>query len=238
MAVRYGSPRFTTDVDYSTTRRLQEIDHDKFVAMLGARLADAPERLGYDLLCRIQRHAIKPPSPEASFPTVQVSVGLARISVRREVERLNAGNAPRAISIDYSFNEWPAQTEMIAVGDGAAIRAYDLTDLLAEKYRALLQQEARNRARFQDVYDIYHLLELSDIAEHPDRSEVLRKLLLSSDGKIQKPSRLDMARPELVARSRERYPELSNLVNDPPDFDVAYAKARAFFEALPWDETS
>jgi hypothetical protein len=49
---------------------------------------------------------------------------------------------------------------------------------------------------------------------------------------------LDMARPELIERSLVRYPELIDLVNDPPDFDVAYAKARAFFEALPWDETS
>ena len=39
------------------------------------------------------------------------------------------------------------------------ISAYGLTDLIAEKFRALLQQVPRNRYRRQDIYDIAHLIE-------------------------------------------------------------------------------
>ncbi|HWL29915.1 MAG TPA: nucleotidyl transferase AbiEii/AbiGii toxin family protein, partial [Burkholderiaceae bacterium] len=139
MAVRYGSTRYTTDVDYSTTARLDDVDVAMFVGDLAAQLQRIADVLDYDMACRIQGHRINPPRPEATFPTLQVKIGVARLSKAPELRRLHAGMAPHTFSIDYSFNEWPAATEVIAVDQGAPIQAYDLTDLIAEKYRSLLQ---------------------------------------------------------------------------------------------------
>ena len=48
---------------------------------------------------------------------------------------------------------------VIDLGDGLEIEASTLVDLVAEKFRAMIQQPIRNRYRRQDAYDLYCLLE-------------------------------------------------------------------------------
>lgn len=234
MAVRYGSARFTTDVDYSTTARLDQMDVAMFIGDLAVCLQREADALGYDMACRIQGHRVNPPRPEATFPTLQVKVGVARLSRAPELRRLHAGMAPHAFSIDYSFNEWPAATEVIAVDQGTPIQAYDLTDLIAEKYRSLLQQTVRNRTRYQDVYDLHLLLAGCGEIDGVLCAAVLAKLLRSAEGKLPVPTGMEMRDEGLIARTRERYSELEQLVDAPPPFMVAYEAVRVFYEALPW----
>ncbi|WP_293504836.1 nucleotidyl transferase AbiEii/AbiGii toxin family protein [Roseateles sp.] len=90
-----------------------------------------------------------------------------------EFKRLNAGQSAKAIQIDCSFNEWASDVEEGDV-DGGVLAMYAYHDLIAEKLRSVLQQPIRNRARFQDIYDLCLLLDCIDFNDE-DRSLVLSK---------------------------------------------------------------
>lgn len=56
------------------------------------------------------------------------------------------------------------------------MRAFTLHELIAEKFRALLQQPIRNRYRRQDVYDIAFLVETNQLDDE-DRAHILTTLI-------------------------------------------------------------
>ena len=62
------------------------------------------------------------------------------------------------VPLDISFNELLGEPQEIWISDKDSLLAYFLVDLVAEKYRALLQQKNRQRNRRQDVYDLEFLL--------------------------------------------------------------------------------
>lgn len=180
LAVKYGSLRYTTDLDYSTTAQLVDIDTEFFLAHLNEKLQHVSERLAYDMICRVQGHKINPPRPDASFPTLQVTIGMARLTQAAQLRRLHAKNASHTVSVDYSFNEWPAETEILHGRQGERLSVYDLTDLIAEKYRSVLQQVVRNRARYQDVYDLNYLFSVCGELDAHIQQTILEKLVKSS----------------------------------------------------------
>jgi predicted nucleotidyltransferase component of viral defense system len=234
MAVRYGSNRYTTDVDYSTTAQLDEINAKRFVSVLDGKLQEVTEKLDYDMRCRVQGHKINPTRPDATFPTLQVNIGLARASIESENKKLRAKMATHKISIDYSFNEWEAETETLEVNEVHGVRAYDLTDLIAEKYRSLLQQNVRKRTRYQDVYDLNYLFKVSGDMDPATRSTILEKLVKSAKDKIPDLNGKELQDPALKEKSEERYSELTSQVDDAPPFAHAYSTITDFYEQLPW----
>ncbi len=177
LAIRYGSLRYTTDLDYSTTAQLKQIDTELFLAYLDEALQRFSRDLGFDMDCRVQSHKISPPKTTASFPTLQVKVGVARLTDAVQIRRLHNRSAVHTVAIDYSFNEWAASTQTLIAAPDQHLLAYDLTDLIAEKYRALLQQVVRNRARYQDVYDLFYLLSTTGSIDVDVKSIILAKLI-------------------------------------------------------------
>ena len=238
MAVRYQSQRFTTDIDYSTTVRLDEIDVNNFIVNLDRNLQDTAENLGHDLMCAVQGHKVNPPRKDVTFPTLQVSVAVARASNAKEMKKLRLKTAANTVSVDYSFNKCAAQTELLDVSEAAGVRAYDLTDLIAEKYRSLLQQTVRHRARYQDVYDLHFLLTTCGVLDSDTCSEILRKLLQSIEGKLSEPRGQELRDPAVIKKSRERYAELDSQVDSPPPFDTAYSFITTFYEQLSWNRVA
>jgi predicted nucleotidyltransferase component of viral defense system len=237
MAVRYGSNRYTTDVDYSTTAHLDEIDAESFISVLDGKLQQVTEKLAYDMMCRVQGHKINPARPDATFPTLQVNIGLARASIESEIKKLRVKMAVHKISIDYSFNEWEAETETLEVNNVPGVRAYDLTDLIAEKYRSLLQQIVRKRARYQDVYDLDYLFSVCGDIDAATRSTILEKLMKSANGKIPGLNGTELQNPAVKEKSKERYSELTSQVDNPPPFEQAYSTIANFYQQLPWQNS-
>lgn len=236
LALAYASTRYTRDIDFSTAQTLAEFDRSAFVSALDTALLQAVNSLDYGLDCRVQRHRQKPPQADATFPTLEIAVGYAYKHERSAHRRLLNNNSPHIVEIDYSLNEPSWETDLFELGKGQQLRIYSFTDLVAEKFRALLQQAARNRRRRQDVYDLHFLL-----AHHPratdatTRHKIRDTLINKAKSRGLEVGKDSLANPEIIRLSQAEYAQLAQEIEEPlPDFATAYAAIRAYYESLPW----
>ena len=154
LAIRYNSPRFTTDIDFSTQAKFAESAVSTLLTTLSTELAAVSADNEYGLSLRVQSHEVKPANKEnRTFPTLSIRVGFAQITDRNQIQKLQQGQAARTVSIDYSYNEWATGVERQQV-EGGELHMYGHLDLIAEKLRSILQHPIRNRSRFQDIYDV------------------------------------------------------------------------------------
>ncbi len=148
-------------------------------------------------------------------------------------KKLLAGQSPTIIAIDFSLNEPIIDIEQIDLGDGVSLQAYALTDLIAEKLRALMQQQQRNRYRRQDIYDLCFLLE-SGINEVQKKS-IHKNLMTKALARGIEPRTDSLSDPELRRRAKKEYATLADEIQgDLPDFDASFALVESFYRSLPW----
>lgn len=232
MAIRYHSPRFTKDIDFSTHHTLREIDVTKFEQRFAAALAIEVAESEYDLDCRIQSCKVLPPrKPDATFPSIKLTIGYAAKGSAKH-RRLQNGDSPDIVSIDYSLNERILAKEDLPM-DGGSIRVYAFSDLVAEKFRSLLQQADRNRYRRQDIYDLNLLL--AGQIEQEERSAILSSLLEKSRSRGIEPRLESLGDPEIRTRAEVDYHTLADEVAGKlPEFSTAYTKIEDFYRSLPW----
>ena len=236
LSFRYRGYRHTQDMDFSTAKKYSVFDPKSFRAILISALAMAVESLHYDVDCRIQSLRVNPKNEKATFPTLAVSVGYAPKGVRGKYNRLLSGNSSDRVKIDYSFNEVIYEIERLRLSGGGEIIAYSLTDLIAEKYRSILQQEVRNRFRRQDAYDLFCLFREHRLDMPEDKVKILTALLAKSASRGLKLDRYSMRQGEIERRSREDYHQLAHEIPGAlPDFKHVYPTAREFYESLPWE---
>ncbi len=161
MGLAHGSPRQTADIDLTTVLAPAPAVGDDIRQSLDAMFPRAAAELGYaDLIVRTHTVTSLPrslPFAEASFPALQLKIACAQRGTIQE-RALRSGKTPVVIAADISFNERLQQVRVLELNGGQSLRAYGLVDLIAEKYRALLQQVTRRRQRPQDVYDLNRLL--------------------------------------------------------------------------------
>lgn len=151
LAIKYRSYRFTKDIDFSTEKVIgKEISPEKIQESLDKSLSQKVEELDYDLDCRVQSSKLQPNKPNSTYPSIKLKIGYAYKGTPKH-KKLLVLKSPTVISIDYSLNETMPNIETIILNSGEEILAYSITDLIAEKYRSLLQQVKRNRNRRQDV---------------------------------------------------------------------------------------
>lgn len=121
---------------------------------------------------------------------------------------------------------------------GGTLRMYAFHDLIAEKYRSVLQQPVRKRERYQDIYDLNLLLNSADPIMPEDRASILEKLHSASAGRLEGLERHALRDPEIMSMSQAQYgsalPQM--VASQLPPFDVAYGLVQAFYEGLPWDD--
>ncbi len=176
LALQYGGDRFTRDIDFSTAATPAELGVDSVQEELAQALATAVEHLNYGLDCRIQRTELRPPGPEASWPTLTMTIGYApKLDTKRHKHVLRL-NATDILSLDLSYNEVITAIDFVDIPGGAQIQASTLADLVAEKYRAILQQPGRRRTRRQDAYDLYRLLGRPELKSAHVKAEILAAL--------------------------------------------------------------
>lgn len=236
LALGYESTRFTRDIDFSTEKKLKEFNAEEFKDRIDAALVDSVEKLRYGVDCRVQGWKQKPRRKDADFATIEFKVGYANRNDQRAQRRLMLGEALHLVRVDYSLNEPRGDPEIFEIEDGQSIQIYSFHDLVAEKFRALLQQELRNRFRRQDVYDLHLLLKRNDDSTSGEtKSRILHSLKEKAAARNLPVLRKSMRNPEIIRRSRDEYDLLEHEIEGPlPDFDEAYEFVRSFYEALPW----
>lgn len=152
------------------------------------------------------------------------------------MKRLEATGSAQVVQVDYSFNEWASETEKESI-DGGSLSMYTFHDLIAEKLRSVLQQPIRERGRYQDIYDLFLLLQIGHPPEEADREAVFRKLLEACRERQVPLHRAAMRDPKVIGLSNQQYSTaLPSLISgELPSFDTAYSAVQNFFESLPWD---
>jgi predicted nucleotidyltransferase component of viral defense system len=234
LAIRYQTGRMTRDVDFSTRERYADFAprQDAFIADLDRALAGAAATLPYQLQLRVQSVKIEP-RVVGNFQTLRLKIGYAPSGNSRGLERLNKGQSPSTLSLDYSFNEEIHDIECIG-DESLQVEAYGEFTLIAEKLRAYLQQEERDRERGRDLYDLWWVLKdrvFSD-AERIRLLGVIRSKAASRGIEVTQES---LARPELIQRAERSFDGLREQVDVLPDFADVFAVVGDFWSALPWD---
>jgi predicted nucleotidyltransferase component of viral defense system len=236
LAIRYQSPRFTKDIDFSTEKKLGDgITKETVQTALDKSLAMAVEELDYDLDCRVQSCQVQPRKvPNPTYPSIKLKIGFAYKGTPKH-KRLEVLKSTSSISIDYSFNELTPNIESMKLGDGEEIQVYSLTDLIAEKYRSLLQQETRKRNRRQDVFDLSRLIDsLTDI-EEIEKSKILHCLIEKCNSREIKAESNSFENPIVRSMAEKDYGTLENdVVGDLPEFHSSFDDVASFYKSLPW----
>jgi Nucleotidyl transferase AbiEii toxin, Type IV TA system len=236
MGLAYNSPRQTNDIDLTSTwipsqKRIAELER---VLLSGMRTAAAS--LGYDQLI-FKVHSIKPEvmplvDDKRTWPTLAFRIGYAKRGGNQE-QRLANGKANNAIKIDITFSEPIGSLQILEMTDGKRILAYDLVWLVAEKYRAILQQPIRNRARRQDVYDI-NLLLLGQPKLADSKDELLATFLSSCEFRNILPTRFSLDDERIKKMSAADWNSLEKEIDPLPDFNECYERVAGFYRSLPW----
>jgi predicted nucleotidyltransferase component of viral defense system len=237
MAVVYHSPRHTADLDFTTSLEPAADIAETLGKELDGLLRRTSALLGYaDMLCRVQSIQHEPRRigfENQSWPALKVKFAYARRGSPQEA-KLHAGKCSDVIKADISFNEPVAAIQIVRLKDtGNQLRVYALTDLIAEKLRALLQQESRNRYRRQDIYDIALLLKAFALDEEEKRA-LLAIFLKKCESRGIVPVPDSLSNPEVVRRARSEWHTIGAEIDAAPDFDDCFAIVDALYRSLPW----
>lgn len=237
LAIRYHSPRYTKDIDFSTSRPLPEVDKALIGERLDSSLIVMAESLNYGLDCRVQSCKIQPAGrPNAQFPSIKMKIGYAYKHDARH-KRLKIGKCPITVDIDFSLNERMPNIEELDIGGGETLTAYSLTDLIAEKIRAVLQQTARGRERRQDIYDLFLLIEKFPDLDGEERGAILQSLMIKARARAIEPHPAALADEHIRERSMAHYHTLADEIEgELPHFDEIYPVVQRFYESLPWGQ--
>lgn len=242
LGIRYKSSRFTEDIDFSASVDLSALEADEFKSELNEALLVAESALSYGVRCAVQSLNKQPKKnfDESTFPAFKITIGYAHISNKGLLARLDRGECPRTVQIDYSFNEDISRIEDININDDS-IQVYNIYAIVAEKYRSILQQVVRKRSRRQDVYDLYYLMNNSGVSDYNSEEKllILKALIEKSAGRFIGYEYLiakgALKFEEVVSASRHEYDLLNDDVVDLPDFELAYNAIALFYDSLPWE---
>ena len=185
LGLAYGSPRQTTDIDLTAAFAADRDIGHRIGELLNTAFPRAAASLGYaDLVVRTQSASRRPKHNfvQAEFPALKLKIAY----VRPRHERAEGAKRRNSLKRDrsrYLIHEPLNHLQLLQLTGGQELFAYGLVELVAEKYRALLQQVPRNRYRRQDVYDLDVLIPdiLADGIAPRDILEALREKCYARD---------------------------------------------------------
>ena len=236
MGLAYDSPRQTTDIDMTAKLIVEHNTGDMIRTKLDAAFPRATAALGYaDLVLKthsVKRMPEKTKFEEANFPALKLKIAYARRGTKQEM-RLLEGKVSEVIDLDISFNETLQQIQVLELTGGQELQAYGLVDLIAEKYRAMLQQVPRRRNRRQDVYDLDLLIEKIEI-DDARREQILDVFIAKCRSRQIEPTRSSLDNPEVKSRSRAEWQTMILELGEVPDFERCFTRVSEFYRNLPW----
>ena len=236
MALAFRSERVTADVDFTSISDPEGLA-ERLVGELNAQIPRAIQKLGYlDLDCKVQS-VEKRPRPQnfenLQFPALLIRVGYAQKGNRQEAA-LARGKAANVVEIEISFRDQVYHFQELRLEDAqVSVKAFSLSEIIAEKLRALFQQITRDRYRRQDVYDIAFLIENIEINEH-EKTEILDVLKLKCESRGIKICIDSIDNPELKSRARDDWETIRLEIPELPEFDAQFELVRLLYYSLPW----
>jgi predicted nucleotidyltransferase component of viral defense system len=236
MALAFKSTRVTGDVDFTSMVEPAELA-EKLTPELNELLPKTAIKLGYlDLLCQVQSVKKMPRAEnfeDHDFPALRVRIGSAKRGTA-EAARLADGKASRVLDVEISFRDHVYTfQELNLMGAGVAVRAFTIHELVAEKFRALLQQPIRKRNRRQDVYDIAFLIDDHDFSGD-DKATILTTLIEKCRSRSIDAKQKSMDNPEIKQRAQADWNTLALEIGNLPPFDERFALMRDLYVSLPW----
>ena len=235
MGLAYGSPRHTSDIDLTTAIDVEGNVGDKVRMLLDSMFPRAAAKLGYaDLIVKIHSVKTLPKTifADAKFPALKLKLVSARRGTTQE-NALKKGKPTVLIAADISFNEPLTQVQVLKLTGGQELLAYGLVDLIAEKYRAKLQQVPRNRYRRQDVYDLDRLIARNEI-DGALQDQILKALFVKCRARQIEPTRSVLNDSEIKHRAGADWQSMKLELGELPDFEAGYARVSQFYRSLPW----
>lgn len=241
MGIVYDSPRQTADIDYSTILEPNPEIAEHLTSALNDAFPAMAARMGYpDIICKVQTIKLMPRESNftnANAPGFKITVGYAKRGGTQE-KRLDERNAAKVLHADVSFKEPVGGIQIVRFGqNGPTITAYSLKDIIAEKYRAFLQQEKRNRVRRQDIYDL-HLLLGKFSFDNDEKQDILDLMIKKCNARDINPNQDSLQNDENIRRAKSEWKTMEVEMGDLPDFDQCFAVANDFYRSLPWKPTS
>lgn len=88
LGIRYGSTRATTDIDFSTEKKLSEIDLEVFEKTLNDSMDLVESLLNYGIKCKLQSKKTEP-NAQGTFPTIKMKIGYCLRSNAFQMKRLD-----------------------------------------------------------------------------------------------------------------------------------------------------
>ena len=236
MGLAYDSPRQTSDIDLTTYLTAESDVDNEILRFLDSTLPRAATTLGYaDLIVKthsVKRLPAKIDFEKAEFPALQLKIAYAQRGTGEESALLE-GKTTNAIKLEISFNEPLHQFQVLELTGGRELRAYSLVDLIAEKYRAILQQVTRKRNRRQDVYDL-DLLIGDDQIDDSCRAQILEAFIEKCHSRHISPNRLSIDDPEIKRRSGADWHTMKLELGEVPNFEDCFSRVSQFYRDLPW----
>lgn len=151
----YGSRRSTIDLDFTAEGSFPDDDGLIRARLDGALRSALPQ---HRAKARCQRVRRNPAGRDKTRPTYDISVGYLLPGDRLYNNFETSGNLPSTVDVEISINELVCEVVSFSLNPGGPpLRVCSLEDIVAEKFRALLQQPIRRRSRPQDVYDIANI---------------------------------------------------------------------------------
>lgn len=237
MSVLHLSPRQTADLDFSASVMPTDEIVDQIREYLDGTLPNVAARLGYpEINCKVQSIARKPNRKtfkDEVSPALKIKIGYAKRDGPVS-SHLSKGRSPHVIQIDISFNEPIFDTDVIAFDQsGNTLCVYSPTELIAEKFRALIQQSIRDRFRRQDVFDIAWLLRQRTFDEG-QRARIHQIFVEKCAAREIKPDISSISDPDVIRRAQADWETMEIEIGDVPNFEDCYAAVLKFYRSLPW----
>ena len=239
MGLAYDSPRQTIDIDLTTSLNTKGNVDDRIRKQLDSAFPRASAALGYAGLI-VKVHSVKrlPAGifATAEFPALKLKIASARRGTNQE-KALLQGRAPQIVGIDISFNEPLRQTQVLKLTGGNELYAYGKIELIAEKYRSLLQQVPRKRNRRQDVFDLDRLINDGEV-DGASGADILDVFLTKCHSRHLAPSAESLNDPEIKRRAGADWNTIKLEVGEVADFEVCFGRVRDYYRSLPWQDTA
>lgn len=238
MSLVHGSYRQTGDVDFTAIIEPHPY-HGMLKAIINGALPRAAADLGYlDLSLAVQRFEYHPRAEgfeDMRAPALKITIGYA-VKGSPDEARLGKGQSTRVLQVDVSFKEPVTRASEVILDDtDVSIQTYTVDEIIAEKYRAMIQQVLRNRMRRQDVYDIAWLLTKYE----PDdelQATILQTLIVKCADRDIEPAPGSLDDPEIRRRSSAEWDAMRLEVGNLPDFGPLFDQVVAFYRSLPWGQ--
>lgn len=228
----HDSERMTSDIDLTARFSPRKGVDAEIKSVFNGILPETAAMLGYvgaqAKVCgvRIRPKKFAANIEEASFPALRISV--------QYVSTGSGGQKPVAVSIDVSFNEPEAgSVAILDIGDGIELHAYGPVEVIAEKYRALLQQAYRRRRRRQDVYDL-DFLQARLAFDDGQKARILEVLIEKCAARDIIATIDSIDDPEVKERSGAEWNSIALETGSLPEFSHCFGNVRRFYRELPW----